>query len=204
MGWGWVKGKVSSITSFNLFSPFPPRSLVSLQVTAACLNYLPLAHKLNRPYRESERQRGRKRQSERVRCFMKRVSVVKLMQFLSRSLHSLSPGLDNELVNTLQAPSPLGPYLLCTIGSERYFWSPSSHLCPWFGDDDNHCGLRCHIQINCHSSSAISPAITPPAKLPPSYLSWRQYKNQPSSTSWYVSLLSLFKSGVWKLTLFAL
>lgn len=51
-----VEGKVSSITSFNLFSPFPPLSLASLQVTAAWLNYLPLALKLNRAYSKSERQ----------------------------------------------------------------------------------------------------------------------------------------------------
>lgn len=68
-----VKGKVSSITNFNLFSPFPPGSLVSLQVTAACLNYLPLAHKLNRAYSESERQRGRKEQRERGRLYEKSV-----------------------------------------------------------------------------------------------------------------------------------
>ena len=58
---------------------------------------------------------------------------------------------------TLSLP-PHWAYLLCTKGSERYFWSPSSHLFPRFGDDNNHCGLRCHIQINCHSSSAISTA----------------------------------------------
>lgn len=80
------------------------------------------------------------------------------MQFLSRSLHSLSPALDNELANALPSPPPHWAYLLCTKGSERYFWSPSSHLFPWFGDDNNHCGFRCHIQINCHSSSAIGPA----------------------------------------------
>lgn len=51
-----AKGKVSSITSFNLFSPFPPVSLASLQVTAAWLNYLLLALKLNRAYSEGERQ----------------------------------------------------------------------------------------------------------------------------------------------------
>lgn len=51
-----VKGEVSSITSFNLLSPFPPLSLASLQVTAAWLNYLPLALKLNRAYSEGERQ----------------------------------------------------------------------------------------------------------------------------------------------------
>lgn len=79
------------------------------------------------------------------------------MQFLSRSRRSLSPALDNELANTLPSP-PHRAYLLCTKGSERYFWSPSSHLFPWFGDDNNHCGLRCHIQINCHSSGAIGPA----------------------------------------------
>lgn len=121
--------------------------------------------------------------------------MVTLMQFLSRSLHSLSPGLDNELVNTLQAaPSPLGPYLLCTIGSECYFWSPSSHLFPWFGDDDNHCGLRCHIQINCHSSSAISPAITTPAKVSPipppaSLLPLLEAIEKPTKQHWLICFL---------------
>lgn len=145
---------------------------------------------------------------------LKRVSMVTLMQFLSQSLHSLSPALDNELANALPSPPPHWAYLLCTKGSERYFWSPSSHLFPWFGDDNNHCGFRCHIQINCHSSSAIGPASPCLAKspcaslrllLPPlPHLSWKQYKKHWSSVAWYVSLLSLFKSGVWKLTLFAL
>ena len=72
-------------------------------------------------------------------------------------LHPLpSPPRDNEVASAL--PPPHRAYLLCTKGSERYFWSPSSHLFPWFGDDNNHCGWRCHIQINCHSSGAIGPA----------------------------------------------
>lgn len=115
--------------------------------------------------RDSEKERSRKRASDSVSvCLrwvempLKRVSMVTLMQFLSQSLHSLSPALDNELANALPSPPPHWAYLLCTKGSERYFWSPSSHLFPWFGDDNNHCGFRCHIQINCHSSSAIGPA----------------------------------------------
>lgn len=68
MGMGGVRrlrGKVSSITSFNLFSPFPPVALASLQVTAAWLNYLPLALKLNGPYSEGERQGEKRGHGER-------------------------------------------------------------------------------------------------------------------------------------------
>lgn len=63
--------------------------------------------------RDSVKGRVRKRERETEMggrgwyVLMKRVSVVTLMQFLSRSLRSLSPALDNELVNTLPPP-PLG------------------------------------------------------------------------------------------------
>lgn len=103
-------------------------------MTAAWLNYLPLALKLNRAYSESERQCERKGQKERERerhgdgggggdVLMKRVSVVTLMQFLSRSLRSLSPALDNELANTLPPP-PTGPTCYAQKAQNAIFGAP--------------------------------------------------------------------------------
>lgn len=59
-----MKGKVSSITSFTVF---PPLSLASLQVTAAWLNHLLLALKLNRAHGAGERQKERDRNRGRER-----------------------------------------------------------------------------------------------------------------------------------------
>ena len=99
-------------------------------MTAAWLNYLPLALKLNRAYSESERQCERRGQKERETgvggggyVLMKRVSVVTLMQFLSRSLRSLSPALDNELANTLPPP-PTGPTCYAQKAQNAIFGAP--------------------------------------------------------------------------------
>lgn len=131
-----VKRKRSQASLVSICSPSShPLSVASLQVTAAWLNYLPLALKLNRAYSESERQWERKgdgereREWERVgegegeRMLMKRVSVVTLMQFLSPSLRSLSPALDNELANTLPSP-PLGPTCYAQKALNAIFGAP--------------------------------------------------------------------------------
>ena len=72
--------------------------------------------------RDGEKGKGQKRR-EREGVLMKRVSVVTLMQFLSRSLRSLSPALDNELANTLPFP-PTGPTCYAQKALNAIFGAP--------------------------------------------------------------------------------
>lgn len=153
----------------------------------------------------------RRKRSVCVRMLMKRGSVVTLMQFLSRSLHSLCPALDNELANPFPVPPPTGPTCYAQRILSAIFGAP---LLIYFPD------LVMIIIIVAWGAifklTAIPPVLSawhhpacrgvpaPPLPVPLPRSSWKQYKEQWSGTDWYVSLLSLFKSGVWKLTLFAL
>lgn len=58
------------------------------------------------------------------RALMKRVSVVTLMQFLSPSLRSLSPALDNELVSATPRPPPTGPTCYAQKAPNAIFGDP--------------------------------------------------------------------------------